>query len=90
MLFMKKEAWCCGCCQNAVWDFFNLLGLFVVSDAIPYLRWLDLGGHEKAMERTTKEIDNILGEWLEEHKRKRAFGETKEQDFMDVMLSVTI
>ncbi|XP_023894904.1 cytochrome P450 CYP82D47 [Quercus suber] len=77
------------CCQKAVRDFFHFLGLFVVSDAIPDLRWLDLGGHEKAMKRTAKEIDNILREWLEEHKRKRASGETKEQDFMDVMLSVT-
>jgi len=82
----EKEA---RCCQKAVRDFFHFLGLFVVSDAIPYLRWLDLGGHEKVMKRTAKEIDNILTEWLEEHKRKRASGETKEQDFMDVMLSVT-
>nr|POE95705.1 cytochrome p450 82a3 [Quercus suber] len=63
------------CCQKA--------------DAVPYLGWLDLGGHEKAMKRTAKQIDHILGEWLEEHKRKRASGETKEQDFMDVMLSAT-
>ena len=41
------------------------------------------------MKRTAKEIDRILGEWLEEHKRNRASGETEEQDFMDVMLSVT-
>ena len=82
----EKEA---RCFQKAARDFFNLLGLFVVSDAIPYLRWLDLGGHEKAMKRTAKEIDNILGEWLEEHKRRRVSGKTKEQDFMDVMLSVT-
>nr|XP_023924459.1 cytochrome P450 82A3-like [Quercus suber] len=41
------------------------------------------------MKRTAKQIDHILGEWLEEHKRKRASGETKEQDFMDVMLSAT-
>ncbi|KAL4649806.1 hypothetical protein ACB092_01G041200 [Castanea dentata] len=76
-------------CQKALGDFFHLLGLFVVSDAIPFLGWLDLGGHEKAMKKTAKELDGILGEWLEEHKRKRASSENKgEEDFMDIMLSV--
>ncbi|GMY28562.1 cytochrome P450 CYP82D47-like [Fagus crenata] len=82
----EKEA---RCCQKAVREFFRLLGLFVLSDAIPYLGWLDWGGHVKAMKRTAKELDNILGEWLEEHKLKRASGEVRDQDFMDVMLSVT-
>ncbi|PRQ26951.1 putative cytochrome P450 [Rosa chinensis] len=49
--------------------------LFAVGDAIPYLRWLDLGGHEKAMKKTAKEMDAIVGGWLEEHKRKRELGE---------------
>jgi hypothetical protein len=76
-------------CQKALKAFFDYLGSFVVSDAIPYLGWLDLGGHEKAMKKAAKELDSIFGEWLEEHKRKRAAGEAKvEQDFMDVLLSV--
>ena len=75
--------------QKAMREFFHLLGLFVVSDAIPFLGWFDLGGHEKAMKKFAKELDTILGEWLEEHKRKRASCEGKEQqDFMDVMLSI--
>ncbi|KAG6626794.1 cytochrome P450 82A3-like [Carya illinoinensis] len=75
--------------QKALREFFRLLGLFVVSDAIPCLGWLDYGGHEKAMKRTAKELDSMIGEWLEDHKRKRALGEGKgEQDFMDVMLSI--
>ena len=43
------------------------------------------------MKKTAKELDSIVGEWLEEHKRKdRASGAMArgEQDFMDVMLSV--
>lgn len=77
-------------CQKAIRDFFHLLGLFVVGDAIPFLGWLDLGGHVKAMKKTGKEMDSIASEWLEEHKRKRAFKEETDgdQDFMDVMLSV--
>jgi hypothetical protein len=77
-------------CQTALEEFFRLFGLFVVSDAIPFLGWLDFGGHERAMKKTAKELDSFLGEWLEEHKRKRASGAVAggEQDFMDVMLSV--
>ena len=77
-------------CQKALDEFFHLLGLFVVSDAIPFLGWLDIGGHERAMKKTAKELDGFLGEWLEEHKRKRASGGVArgEQDFMDVMLSI--
>ncbi|GMN73675.1 hypothetical protein TIFTF001_052220 [Ficus carica] len=73
-------------------EFFNLIGLFVPGDAVPSLGWLDLGGYEKAMKKTAKELDGIVGEWLEEHKRKRALlndeERKKEHDFMDVMLSV--
>ncbi|XP_059636498.1 cytochrome P450 CYP82D47-like [Cornus florida] len=71
-------------------EFFELLGAFVVSDAIPFLRCLDLGGYVKAMKKTAKEMDNIAEGWLEEHKRKRDFGIVKsvQQDFMDVMLSI--
>jgi hypothetical protein len=77
-------------CHTALEEFFRLFGLFVVSDAIPFLGWLDFGGHERAMKKTAKELDSFLGEWLEEHKRKRASGAVAggEQDFMDVMLSV--
>ncbi|KAF5192794.1 Cytochrome p450 [Thalictrum thalictroides] len=75
--------------QQAIKDFFNLLGIFMVSDAIPFLGWLDFSGHEKAMKRTAKEIDSILGRWLEEHKQNKLDGSTKvDGDFMDVMLSV--
>ncbi|XVE94799.1 hypothetical protein REPUB_Repub02eG0040600 [Reevesia pubescens] len=53
-----------------------------------FLGFLDLGGHEKAMKETANELDSIASGWLEEHKQKRASGETKEQDFMDVLLSL--
>ncbi|PIA48145.1 hypothetical protein AQUCO_01400611v1 [Aquilegia coerulea] len=75
--------------QQAIKDLFYLLGMFVVSDAIPFLGWLDFQGHEKAMRRTAIEIDSILGRWLEEHKRNKLDGSTKvDGDFMDVMLSI--
>ncbi|MED6218268.1 hypothetical protein PIB30_025190 [Stylosanthes scabra] len=73
-------------------EFMRQLGLFVVGDAVPWLRWMDLGGHEKAMKETAKEMDAIMVEWLEEHRRKRANSDHQDaggdQDFMDVMLSI--
>ncbi|KAI3451536.1 hypothetical protein Pfo_008201 [Paulownia fortunei] len=75
-------------CREVLRDFFHLLGLFVVADALPYLGWLDLGGYEKRMKETAKELDGIVGGWLAEHREKAYSGEDKPQDFMDVMLSV--
>uniref|UniRef100_K7MVY5 Cytochrome P450 n=2 Tax=Glycine max TaxID=3847 RepID=K7MVY5_SOYBN len=78
-------------CVKAVKEFMRLMGVFTVADAIPFLRWFDFGGYEKAMKETAKDLDEIFGEWLEEHKQNRAFGENNVdgiQDFMDVMLSL--
>ncbi|KOM56777.1 hypothetical protein LR48_Vigan10g266900 [Vigna angularis] len=77
-------------CVKAVEEFMRLLGVFAVGDAIPWLRWLDFGGHEKEMKEIAKELDSILGEELEEHRQKKGLGEKvdKFQDFMDVMISL--
>jgi len=78
-------------CQKAINQFFHLIGIFVVSDALPFLRWFDLQGHERAMKKTAKELDSILEGWLQEHRMQRVDGEVKvegEQDFIDVMLDL--
>ncbi|TXG52308.1 hypothetical protein EZV62_021477 [Acer yangbiense] len=77
--------------RRALRAFFELTGTFVLADAIPFLRWLDLGGYEKAMKKTWKEIDQVLEGWLKEHKHKRISGQIKgdhDHDFMDMMLNV--
>ncbi|KAG5613257.1 hypothetical protein H5410_024538 [Solanum commersonii] len=77
--------------HKAIRRLFELLGAFVVADFLPYLRWLDIGGHEKAMKETAKEIDFIVEYWLAEHRRKRKLRGNNcgdEEDFMDVMLSI--
>ncbi|KAH7524026.1 hypothetical protein FEM48_Zijuj06G0074700 [Ziziphus jujuba var. spinosa] len=80
-------------CQKALRDFSDLTGIFVVSDAIPNLRWLDLGGvktscnlrpqisstgHVRAMKKTAKVLDQLIQGWLEEHKLKRSNSEEQE------------
>ncbi|XVE94796.1 hypothetical protein REPUB_Repub02eG0040300 [Reevesia pubescens] len=81
-------------CETVKWkksldDFFELSGKFVVSDALPYLRWLNIGGDEKLMKKIAKELDQVVEGWLGEHKQKRAANEAEsEEDFMGVMLSI--
>ncbi|XWS24303.1 hypothetical protein CRYUN_Cryun28dG0089500 [Craigia yunnanensis] len=74
--------------KKALKDLTELSGKFVVSDGFPFLRWLDIGGDERAMKKVGKELDRFAEGWLEEHKRKKSSGEFKGgEDFMDVMLS---
>ncbi|KAJ1381075.1 Cytochrome P450 [Sesbania bispinosa] len=73
---------------KALRDFMHMLGVCTVADAVPVLRWMNLG--VKAMKETAKELNIVIDEWLVEHTKKRALGEKSErdQDFMDMMLSV--
>ncbi|GLT58602.1 hypothetical protein SLA2020_314810 [Shorea laevis] len=69
-------------------EFMELSGRFVLGDALPFLRWLDIRGDEKAMKKTAAELDQVVEEWLQEHKQQRILDETKsDEDFMDAMLS---
>lgn len=64
--------------------------MFVLSDDIPSLAWLDLQGHKRNMEHIAKELDHLIGEWLEDRtERRRLEGDCRvDQDFMDVMLTI--
>ncbi|KAL4375224.1 hypothetical protein HN51_009121 [Arachis hypogaea] len=76
-------------CLKSLKESLRLLGLFTVGDAIPSLRWLDLGGHEKAMKKTSMELDRFMIEWLDEHRQKKMNSDaSNERDFIDVMISV--
>ncbi|KAF2324452.1 hypothetical protein GH714_014301 [Hevea brasiliensis] len=67
----------------------NVILKINTSDALPFLRWLDLGGVERAMKKTAKELDDLMQGLLEEHKQKKASGtaNAEEEDFIDVLLS---
>ncbi|KAL9450958.1 hypothetical protein AB3S75_012660 [Citrus x aurantiifolia] len=82
---MDGEEW-----KELLTRFFEMSGKFVVSDALPFLRWLDIGGDERSMKKIAKELDVVVQGWLEEHKRKRDSQEMnqEEEDFMYVMLSI--
>jgi hypothetical protein len=42
--------------QKSTREFFRYIGMFVVSNTIPYLGWPDLGGHEKGMKKVAKDV----------------------------------
>ncbi|KAD4385462.1 hypothetical protein E3N88_25630 [Mikania micrantha] len=78
---------------KAITRFAQLVGEFVPSDFIPWIRWLDLGGYEMKMKKTALEMDAAINGWLEDHKKKRNYAstlqvdESKDQDiFMAALL----
>ena len=76
--------------KEAIKKMLYLGGVFVFSDVIPWIEWLDIGGHIKSMKKAGKELDEVLGQWLQEHiqKAKQSHPESEAvHDFMDVMLS---
>ncbi|KAJ6896518.1 hypothetical protein NC651_022655 [Populus alba x Populus x berolinensis] len=78
-------------CQEALRNFFYLVGLNLTSDAVPLFSWLDLvKGYIGKMKRTARELDCVLGSWVDEHRRirlNRSISE-EEKDFIHVMLSI--
>ncbi|XP_076944194.1 cytochrome P450 CYP82D47-like [Bidens hawaiensis] len=77
--------------QRVVRQFFGLVGTFVVSDYIPYLKWVDIGGYKKTMKQTGKELDMFFEQWLKE-RRLIYEGSAQElegsQVFIDVLIKI--
>ncbi|KAJ0778071.1 putative cytochrome P450 [Helianthus annuus] len=57
--------------QVVIRKYFELLGAFVASDYIPFLKFFDVGGYKKRMTKTANEVDEFIEGWLEEQKAKR-------------------
>ncbi|XP_042484423.1 cytochrome P450 CYP82D47-like [Macadamia integrifolia] len=75
--------------HKAINEMERLSGVFVISDVFPLLRWLDLGGHVKSMKCVAKELDYLVENWVNEHRRKALSCKMEgELDFIDVMLSI--
>ncbi|KAE8713423.1 cytochrome P450 82A3-like [Hibiscus syriacus] len=82
--FAKEEQQVVSRYRKALRDFFYLSGIFVIGDAVPFLRKLDLGGYESWMKKTAAELDDVVGGWLNEHRKNGVWDESEqERDFMD-------
>ncbi|KAF3781649.1 Cytochrome P450 [Nymphaea thermarum] len=72
--------------SEALDEFANLAGTFTVSDVIPWLGWLDVGGHLKAMKRVHLKMDEVVSAWLAEHRRKESSSAGEKRDLIDVLI----
>lgn len=64
-----------------------LFGVFLFSDSIPFLKWLDSKEQKREMKRMAQELDDLIQGWLEEHIQKsllKGEGSKGDVDFMDV------
>ncbi|MFS7952345.1 putative cytochrome P450 [Helianthus anomalus] len=76
-------------CREIIREWFHYFGQFFVADALPFLDRLDLGGYKKATKQVARDLDSMIGKWLEEHRQKRSSDNAGEvNDFMDVMIHV--
>ncbi|KAB1207783.1 Cytochrome P450 82G1 [Morella rubra] len=75
--------------RSGIKEALYLFGVFVMSDAIPYLEWMDFQGHVSSMKRTAKKLDSVLDIWLNEHLQQKSESKISEgeTDFVDAMLS---
>ncbi|GAB4826908.1 hypothetical protein Ancab_033787 [Ancistrocladus abbreviatus] len=75
--------------KKAIYKAAYLSGAFVPSDFIPIFECVDFGGYVSRMKETHKELDLIIGYWLDEHikRRKESQAANVDNDFMDVLLS---
>ncbi|PKI62211.1 hypothetical protein CRG98_017393 [Punica granatum] len=77
--------------QKAFRRLIELAGAVVLSDAVPFLGWMDnFQGQARGMKQVNKELDVVIEQWLDEHRqdRKRRVKSEDEEDLFDKMLSL--
>ncbi|KAK2367254.1 cytochrome P450 CYP82D47 [Trifolium repens] len=68
---------------------YDISGEFVPSDLIPILGWFGFQGQVlKSMKKVSRDLDKLVGSWIEEHEVVGVNKSNDKQDFIDVMLSV--
>lgn len=66
---------------------FILKGVICVGDYIPWLKWLDLQGYEKAMKKLHEKLELYLQRILDKHREKGSKEERVMEDYIDVLIS---
>ncbi|CAN6449337.1 unnamed protein product [Victoria cruziana] len=61
------------------------MGTLTAADAVPWLEWLDVDGHIKAMKKIHRKLDGIVSAWLAEHRQEKESGRMG-RDFIDVLI----
>ncbi|CAN6449335.1 unnamed protein product [Victoria cruziana] len=71
--------------RKAISEFQHLMGTLTAADAVPWLEWLDVDGHIKAMKKIHRKLDGIVSAWLAEHRQEKESGRMG-RDFIDVLI----
>ncbi|GLJ52546.1 hypothetical protein SUGI_1118160 [Cryptomeria japonica] len=66
---------------------FVLQGVVNIGDYIPWLKWLDLQGYEKAMKKVHSKLDLYMQKIVVKHREKGSKDGGEMDDFIDVMIS---
>ncbi|XP_077233561.1 cytochrome P450 CYP82D47-like [Tasmannia lanceolata] len=78
--------------RTAAKEFNKFLGVAAIYNAIPLLAWLDLKGEYKTMKRTHMEMDTIVQDLVDDHRRRRRIqsdgSNDRSPDFIDMMLTM--
>uniref|UniRef100_R7W0S5 Tyrosine N-monooxygenase n=1 Tax=Aegilops tauschii TaxID=37682 RepID=R7W0S5_AEGTA len=75
--------------MDAVFTSLGLLFAFCVSDYLPWLRGLDLDGHEKAVKEANTTVNRLHDTVIDERWRQWKSGERRElDDFLDVLITL--
>ncbi|KAG0562545.1 hypothetical protein KC19_9G155100 [Ceratodon purpureus] len=74
-----------------VHELFELEGMLVIADYVPWLGFLDIGGAQKRMKALFPLLDKFLNQIIAEHEVKRQKGPIAEEDedMVDVLLNAT-
>ncbi|XP_050207706.1 cytochrome P450 CYP82J17-like [Mercurialis annua] len=74
--------------KHVMREFMFVAGSLVPGDLIPFMKWFDFKGMVKTMKRVTKQVDDIVQSWIDEHKQQKNEQGEPENDFLDVLLCV--
>ncbi|XP_057833908.2 cytochrome P450 703A2-like [Cryptomeria japonica] len=66
-------------------DSFLLHGAISIGDYVPWLKWLDLQGYERAMKKVQRKFDQLMQRIVEKH-RENPPKEKEEMDFIDLLI----
>ncbi|KAL4180379.1 hypothetical protein AMTRI_Chr13g124930 [Amborella trichopoda] len=68
--------------QRLIEELFRLAAVFDITDAIPFLRWVGIGGYKGEMERVARELGEMFESWVEDRRHEKSNG----HDFLDVLM----
>ncbi|KAJ7571438.1 hypothetical protein O6H91_01G163300 [Diphasiastrum complanatum] len=74
--------------KKMIYEAFSLVNSFNMADYLPFLRPLDLQGHERRMQKIMKRSDEIYEAILAEHRKRGRKGLNETNTFIDVLLSL--